>query len=105
MSNNLKRKNQGYSSAVRRFEITEKFYSSKALLKMAGGGVHPPHPPLDPPLPEIPSVYNLPTKLSVLNCSSVGSLPLLTPSPVLLISTFCLQIAFLLVDFKSDYFF
>ena len=23
----------------------EKFYSSKALLKMAGGGMHPPHPP------------------------------------------------------------
>ena len=28
----------------------EKFYSSKALLKMAGGGVHTPHPPLDPHL-------------------------------------------------------
>ena len=28
----------------------EKFHSSKALLKMAGGGMHPPHPPLDFPL-------------------------------------------------------
>ena len=28
----------------------EKFYSSKAFLKMAGGGMHPPYPPLDPPL-------------------------------------------------------
>ena len=33
-----------------RFEIIEKLYLSKALLKMAGGGMHPPHPPLDPPL-------------------------------------------------------
>ena len=33
-----------------RFEIIEKLYLSKALLKMAGGGTHPPHPPLDPPL-------------------------------------------------------
>ena len=35
------------------FEIMEKFYSSKTLLKMAGGGMHLqyiPHPPLDPPL-------------------------------------------------------
>ena len=24
----------------------EKFYLSKALLKMAGGGMHPPYPPL-----------------------------------------------------------
>ena len=23
----------------------EKFYSSKGMLKMAGGGMHPPHPP------------------------------------------------------------
>ena len=29
-----------------RFEIIEKLYLSKALLKMAGGGMHPPHPPL-----------------------------------------------------------
>ena len=28
----------------------EKIYSSKGLLKMAGGGIHPPHFPLDPPL-------------------------------------------------------
>ena len=28
----------------------EKNYSSKALLKMVGGGMHPPHSPLDPPL-------------------------------------------------------
>ena len=35
---------------MKRFEITENFYLSKALLKMAGGGMHPPHPPLDPPL-------------------------------------------------------
>ena len=33
----------------------KKFYSSKALLKMAGGGMHPPHPPLDPPLLTIAS--------------------------------------------------
>ena len=33
-----------------RFETVEKLYLSKALLKMAGGGMHPPHPPLDPPL-------------------------------------------------------
>ena len=33
---------------MKRFEIMEKFYLSKALLKMAGGGVHPPH--MDPPL-------------------------------------------------------
>ena len=30
----------------------EKFYSSKALLKMAGEGMHLPISPLDPPLPE-----------------------------------------------------
>ena len=35
---------------MKRFEITEKLYLSKALLKMAGEGVHPPHPPLDLPL-------------------------------------------------------
>ena len=29
-----------------RFEIIEKLYLSKALLKMAGAGMHPPHPPL-----------------------------------------------------------
>ena len=28
----------------------EKFYLSKGSLKMAGGGMHPPHPPLIPPL-------------------------------------------------------
>ena len=28
----------------------KKFYSSKPLLKLAGGGMHPQHPPLDPPL-------------------------------------------------------
>ena len=28
-----------------RFEIIEKLYLSKALLKMAGGGMHPPYPP------------------------------------------------------------
>ena len=27
---------------MKRFEITENFYSSKALSKMAGGGMHPP---------------------------------------------------------------
>ena len=34
------------------FEIMEKFYSSKALLKMAGevGGMHPPHPPGSTPV-------------------------------------------------------
>ena len=31
-----------------RFEIIEKLYLSKALLKMAGGGMHPPHLPPDP---------------------------------------------------------
>ena len=36
---------------MKRFEIMEKFYSSKALLKMAGGGGCIPHiPSLDPPL-------------------------------------------------------
>ena len=34
---------------MKRFEIMEKFYSSKALLKMAGGVGYIP-PPLDPPL-------------------------------------------------------
>ena len=28
----------------------EKFYSSKTLLKLADGGMHPPYPPLDPPV-------------------------------------------------------
>ena len=27
---------------MKRFKIIKKFYSTKALLKMAGGGVHPP---------------------------------------------------------------
>ena len=31
----------------------EKLYSSKTCLKMAGGGMHPPHPSLDPPLPAL----------------------------------------------------
>ena len=31
---------------MKRFKIMQNFYSSKALLKMAGGGMHPPHPPL-----------------------------------------------------------
>ena len=35
---------------MKRFEIIEKLYLSKALLKKAGEGVHPPHPPLNPPL-------------------------------------------------------
>ena len=35
----------------KRFEIIEKLYLSKALLKMAGGGVHPPHPPGSAPGP------------------------------------------------------
>ena len=36
---------------MKRFEIIEKLYLSKALLKMAGGEMHPPHPPpLDPAL-------------------------------------------------------
>ena len=30
---------------MRRFEILEKFYSSKTLLKMAGGGMHTQHTP------------------------------------------------------------
>ena len=30
---------------MKRFEIIEKLYLSKALLKMAGGGMHPPHLP------------------------------------------------------------
>ena len=30
---------------MKRFEIIEKRYISKALLKMAGGRVHPSHPP------------------------------------------------------------
>ena len=37
---------------MKRFEIIEKFYSSKTLLKMDGGGMHTqhtPHPP--PPIP------------------------------------------------------
>ena len=29
---------------MKRFEIIEKLYLSKALLQMAGGEVHPPHP-------------------------------------------------------------
>ena len=29
----------------KRFEIMEIMYSSKICLKMAGGGMHPPHPP------------------------------------------------------------
>ena len=29
---------------MKRFEIVEKLYLSKALLKMIGGGVHPLHP-------------------------------------------------------------
>ena len=33
-----------------RFETVEKLYLFKALLKMAGGGMHLPYPPLDPPL-------------------------------------------------------
>ena len=33
-----------------RFEIIEKLYLFKALMKMAGGGMHSPHPPLDSPL-------------------------------------------------------
>ena len=28
----------------------KKFYSSKIFLKLAGGGMHPPHPSLDPSL-------------------------------------------------------
>ena len=36
---------------MKRFEIMEKLYLSKALLKMAGGGWCIPHtPPMDPPL-------------------------------------------------------
>ena len=35
---------------VKRFEIMKKFYSSKPLLKMAGGGDAFPHPLLDWPL-------------------------------------------------------
>ena len=35
--------------AMKRFEIREKLYLSKALLKMAGGGASPTSP-LDPPL-------------------------------------------------------
>ena len=35
---------------MKRFEIIEKLYLSKALLKMAGGGDASPTPPLDPPL-------------------------------------------------------
>ena len=34
----------------------EKFYLSKALLKMAGGGMHPPHPP--PPSGTAPGRYS-----------------------------------------------
>ena len=30
---------------MKRFEITEKFYSSKTLWKMAGGGMHTQHIP------------------------------------------------------------
>ena len=30
---------------MKRFQIMKKFYSSIALLKMAGGEMHPPHPP------------------------------------------------------------
>ena len=33
---------------MKRFEIRKNCYSSTALLKMAGGGMHPQHPPLDP---------------------------------------------------------
>ena len=37
---------------MKRFEIMEKFCSSKTLLKMAGGGMHTQHTPhpLDPPV-------------------------------------------------------
>ena len=37
-------------TVIKRFEITEKFYSSKALLEMAGGGMHLPHPPGSAPV-------------------------------------------------------
>ena len=30
---------------LKEFEIMEKFYSSKTLLKLVGGGMHPPNPP------------------------------------------------------------
>ena len=39
---------------MKRFEIMKKFYSSKTLLKMAGGEMHTqhtPHPPLDAVVP------------------------------------------------------
>ena len=36
---------------VKRFEIIKRLYLSKALLKMARGGVHPPHPPGSAPGP------------------------------------------------------
>ena len=42
----------GFASMVmKRFEIIEKLYLSKALLKMAGGGDASPTSPLDSPLP------------------------------------------------------
>ena len=34
------------TQVMKRFEIIEKLYLSKALLKMARGGMHPPHYPL-----------------------------------------------------------
>ena len=39
---------------MKRFEIMEKFYSSKALLKIAGGGMHTPYPPLPPGSATVP---------------------------------------------------
>ena len=35
-------------TVMKRFETMEKFYSSKILLKMAGGGMHSQHTPTSP---------------------------------------------------------
>ena len=45
---------------IKRFEVIEKFYSSKALLKMAGWGMHTQHTP-QPPWVR-PWLYSLITK-------------------------------------------
>ena len=48
---------------MKRFEIIEKLYLSKALLKMAGGGDASPHtPPLDPPLVITAGQHNVPAQ-------------------------------------------
>ena len=51
---------------MKRFEIMEYFYSSKTLLKMAGGGMHTPHPPGSVP-GRVMTIDGLKFKRDVLN--------------------------------------